>query len=72
MCDLIKLPKFGMGGGKRRYLNLNKYLIIFILFLFSVNIKSFGAPDYDEENNKYQISNKEELYWFAKMINWRR
>ncbi|MBP0979148.1 MAG: hypothetical protein J6C55_00660, partial [Oscillospiraceae bacterium] len=37
----IKFPKFGTGGGTSRY----KYIIIFIIFILSINIKSFGKME---------------------------
>ncbi|MBP0979796.1 MAG: hypothetical protein J6C55_04060, partial [Oscillospiraceae bacterium] len=65
----FKLPKFGRRGGTSRYKNI----IIFIIFLLSISIRSFGSettePNYNTTTKQYEISSKEELYWFAKMIN---
>ncbi|MBP0979456.1 MAG: hypothetical protein J6C55_02280, partial [Oscillospiraceae bacterium] len=63
----FNLPKFGTGGGTRRY----KYIIFYIIFLISISIRSFGILDTEIIDGKtyYKINNKDNLKEFAQIVN---
>ena len=72
----FKLPKFGTGGTSRY-----KYIIIFVIFILSISIRSFGTIEPDAPGNPvtigegeeakqyYELSTPGHLYWFADQVN---
>ena len=61
----------GMGIWKYKYKIKNKYIIIFLICIFSLislNIKSFGAITQDSDG-VYQINTKDDLKEFASIVN---